>query len=136
VQEYRRWLGWLIVLATNAIPLVLLAALLCAGYFLSVGAVIFFFMGLLLAWQVYTTLIRFVGDFLWKEKMLLDGKTCTRRFLGIMTCVMEGLEGELFLTTLKVIMFDHYEMYPWFSSSGRAGCQCCHSLMDPTMLGF
>jgi hypothetical protein len=127
-QEYSKWLGWLIVLSTNAIPLVLLAALLCADYFLGVGTIIFFLTGLLLAWQVYTVLIRFLGNFLWMEKMFLDGKMCTRKFLGIMTCVMEGPEGELFLTVHKTVMSEHYEMSSWFASSVRAGCQCCRLL--------
>jgi hypothetical protein len=136
VYEHKKWLGWLIVLSTNTIPFVLLAALLCAGYFLSVGTIIFFFMGLSLAWQVRTVLLRFVGNFLWEDKMFLDGKMCTRKFLGIMTCVMEGPEGELFLTMLKVVLFDHYERSSWFAIAARMNCQCCCSLMDPIMSGL
>jgi hypothetical protein len=135
-HEYSKWLGWLIVLSTNTIPFVLLAALLCAGYFLSVGTIIFFFMGLLLAWQVRTVFVRFAGNFLWEDKLLLDGKMCTRKFLGIMTCVMEGSEGGLFLTMLKVVLFDHYEMNSWFELAAVTHCQCCRLLMDPTLLSL
>lgn len=73
-REVNKWLGWLVVWLTNAIPLVLLAALLCAGYFLSIGTVLFFLMGFALATQVHAILVRFEESFLWEDRMFLDGK--------------------------------------------------------------
>jgi hypothetical protein len=135
-REYNKWLGWLIVLSTDAIPLAFVAALPIAGYFFGVGAVVFFLMGFVLAEQLFTIGIRFGASHLWKEKMFLDGKVCTIDSLGAMMCVLEGPDNQLFLTLQGVLMFNHYVKRPWFASAARMPCPCCRSLIDPILIGL
>jgi hypothetical protein len=135
-REYNKWLGWLVVWVTNAIPPVLLATLLSAGYFLGVGIVIFFFMGLALTEQLRTAILCFGEPHLWKDQMFLDGKMCTRKFLGVMMCVLEGPEGELILTFHDLVLFNHYTRLPWYLRAGEISCRCCSLLIDPELLAL
>jgi hypothetical protein len=109
-REFSKWLGWLIVLSTDAIPFVLLIAFLCIIFFFGIGAFVFFLMGSALAGQLHTICDRFGAPYLWDDKMFLDGKMCTLKFLGIMMCVLESPEGELFLVLHDVVMFSHYTL--------------------------
>lgn len=40
-KDYKKWLGWLIILLTDAIPATVLIGSICASFFLGIGSVIF-----------------------------------------------------------------------------------------------
>jgi hypothetical protein len=133
-REFSTWLGWLVVWITNTIPLVILTALLCAGYFLGIGTVIFFLMGVVLAEQLRILIFRLLMPELWEGRMFLDGKTCTLKFFSAMMSILEGPEGELLLAFHDVLFFNHYTRYPWFLRAVDISCRCCSSLIDPMLL--
>jgi hypothetical protein len=70
---------------------------------------------------------------IWEEEVFLDGKMCTVKSLGIMMCVLEGPEGELFLSNIELLMFDHETRRSWFESMADMPCRCCTSLMKPIL---
>jgi hypothetical protein len=125
---YSKWLGWIVILVTDAIPVAVLALLICAGYFLGIGSIASFAMGLILALQVDSLHFFFrKAHCYWQEEMCLDGKMCKSKSLGLMTCVLEGPEGELFLTLTKVAEYEHYERRHWFDLATWKVCACCTS---------
>jgi hypothetical protein len=133
-KDYKKWIGWLRVLSTDAIPVALLISLLCVGYFFGVSSVVFFVMGSILALQLDSLSYRFqdIGC-PWKDEMFLDGKMCKSKSLGVMTCVLEGPSGELFLTPIIVVMYDEYTRQDWFKLSNWGGCTCCSSTSSNTL---
>jgi hypothetical protein len=136
VREFNKWLGWLVVLATDAIPLVLLATLLCAGYFLGTGTVIFFLLGVALAEQLRMLIFRLLMPELWEDRMFLDGRMCALKLFGAMMSILEGPEGELVLAFHDAVLFNHYTRRPWFLRAAEISCRCCSLLMDPALLGL
>jgi hypothetical protein len=100
--------------------------LVIAGWFLGVSALLFFSLGLILAFQLQSLSFRFGEDRIyWDSEMFLDEKKCTTKPRGLMTCILEGPDGELFLTLPKVVEFDHYGMHFWITTAVRISCECC-----------
>jgi hypothetical protein len=124
--------GWLIVISTDAIPVIVLLGLACAGYFLGIESVVYFVMGHILALQLYMLNFRFRRIRLWDDEMFLDGKMCASKSLGVMMCVLEGPDGELFLTLTEAVLYDHLERLFWFKTAGWTGCACCSVMIDYT----
>jgi hypothetical protein len=133
--ECWRWVGWIIALVTDTIPIALFAAFFSAGYYLGIGTILGFLMGFTLGSQVHTVVTRYAPSILgiWEEEMFLNGKMCTIKSLGMMTCVLEGPDGELFFTHLEVVIFNHYTKRSWFTSMARMPCRCCTSSMKPIL---
>jgi hypothetical protein len=134
-KTYRKWLGWLIVLSTDAIPFALLAVLLFAGIFLGIGTVIFLIAGFVTAAQAITFILIRPPAFVQKDQMFLDGKLCIRKFFGVQMCILEGPEGELFLIHYMVLQFHHFFKSRWYHFASLPQCRCCQSLVDPVLLG-
>jgi hypothetical protein len=132
-KDYSKWVGWLVFLSTDVVPIAVLILLLGASYFFGVGSVIFFVMGLILVLQISTLCFRFQDiPFPWKNEMFLDGTICKSNSRGAMTCILEGPEGELFMTLIRVVLYDHYERQDWFKYSNWGGCVCCSSTPSNT----
>jgi hypothetical protein len=130
-EQYRKWVGWLIFLSTDAIPVAVLVGLLGACYFHGIGTIVFFVMGLILAFQLHTLYFRSrKACYYWKDEMFLDEKKCNTKPLGLMTCILEGPDGELFLTFPKVAWFDHYRKHVWIARAAIYICDCCSSVPD------
>jgi hypothetical protein len=122
------FLGWFIVILTDAIPVAILVSLVSAGYYLGIGTLVFFSMGLVLAFQLQTLNFRFrEASYYWEAEMLLGETVRNTKSLGIMTCVLEGSEGELFLGLSKSVEYDHYVRYYWLIAPGGTACACCPS---------
>jgi hypothetical protein len=131
IKMYRKWLGWSVVLLTDAIPFVLLAALLIAGFFFGIGTIMFFMAGALTAEQVITLILRFSSSRIEEETLLLDGKLCTRKFLGMQMCVLEGPNGELLLIHYTILLFNLWSKSRWHYFESYPQCGCCQSLVKP-----
>jgi hypothetical protein len=126
--NFNMLLGWLVVVLTDAIPVALLVGLVSAGYYFGFGALVFFSMGLILAFQLQTLNFRFrEASYYWEVEMLLGETVRATKSLGIMTCVLEGSDGELFLGLSKSVEYDHYVRYYWLLSPGGGICKCCPS---------
>jgi hypothetical protein len=128
-STYSKWLGWIIVVLTDAIPIAVLAGLFCAGYFFGIGSVVFFVMGLILPVKLYALLFRVQdvkSDF--KKGVLLKEKPCTLKSLGLMMCTLEGPEGELFLAPIEVVAYEDAVWRTWSRAADRVSCACCTSI--------
>jgi hypothetical protein len=114
---------------TDAIPIAVLAGFFCAGYFLGIGSVVFFVMGLILPLKLYALLFRIqdVKSDL-KKGVLLKEKPCTLKSLGLMMCTLEGPEGELFLAPIEVVAYEDAVRRTWSRVTDRARCACCASI--------
>jgi hypothetical protein len=131
---YSKWLGWLIVVLTDAIPIAVLAGLLCSGYFLGIGSVVFFVMGLILSLKLYAFLFRIKDANSGSKKgALLNEKLCTLKSLGVMMYTFEGPDGELFLIPIEVAKYENIVWQIWFTMVDRVSCACCTSIssLDP-----
>jgi hypothetical protein len=42
-----------------------------------------------------------------------------------MACVLEGPDGELFLTLSKVVEYEHFIRDPCVERAARLACKCC-----------
>jgi hypothetical protein len=128
-DTYSKWLGWIIVVLTDAIPIAVLAGLFCTGYFLGIGSIVFFVMGLILSLKLYVLLFR-IQDIRadWKKGVFLKEKLCTLKSLGIMMCTLEGPEGELFLTPIELAEYYNFVPHAWLSVTDRVSCACCTSI--------
>jgi hypothetical protein len=131
-----KWLGWPIVLVTDTIPLILLAAMFSAGYFLGIGTLIFYLMGLALALNLITIPGRLQNFYLWEDAMFFEGKIYPKRYVGILTCILEGSDGELVLTMIDVAMFHHFAKREWYLTVVETACSCCFSMADPMVAGY
>jgi hypothetical protein len=130
-EVYKRWLGWLIVVSTDAIPVGVIAALCGASYFFGISSIIFFMMGVILGLQLETILCRFLKVHNWPDDIFLNGMLCTQKSLGAMMCILEGPEGELLLTLTKVVHYENFTRRYWFDELRRRSCPCCEPILPP-----
>jgi hypothetical protein len=131
-----KWLGWPIVLITDTIPLLFLAAVLSAGYFLGISTLVFYLLGLTLAMNLLTVSSRLQNFYVWEDAMFLEGKTYFKRYAGMVTCILEGSDGELVLTMIDVAMFNHFIKREWYRTVMKRTCSCCISMADPMIAGY
>jgi hypothetical protein len=128
-----KWLGWLVVLITDLVPLVLLVAVISTGYFLGISALIFYLMGSVLGLNMITIAGGLAGLHRWEEEAFWEGKIYPKRYVGIVTCILEGSDGELVLTMLEAAFFNHSVKRKWFRKLAMT-CTCCLSMMEPVRL--
>jgi hypothetical protein len=123
------YLGWLVVILTDAIPIVVPIGLVIAGWFLGVSALLFFSLGLILAFQLQSLSFRFGEDRIyWDSEMFLDEKKCTTKPRGLMTCILEGPDGELFLSLSKAVEYEHFVRDYFITWAAKRKCKCCSSV--------
>jgi hypothetical protein len=53
----------------------------------------------------------------------------------MVTCILEGSDGELVLTMIDVALFSHLTKRKWFESAALT-CASCLSMMEPVRLGY
>jgi hypothetical protein len=133
--ELGKWLGWPLVLITDTIPLILLAAVFNAGYFLGMSVFVFYLMGSALAMNLLTVSRYPIKMDPWEDEMFFEGKMYPKRHVGIVTCILEGSDGELVLSMIEVALFSHDSKRKWFESAAWT-CECCLSMLEPVRLGY
>jgi hypothetical protein len=125
-RKYSRWLGWLIAFSSDAVLIVPIVALLGVGHFLASIPPSFFLMGVTLSIQLEMVIFRLYYMCDWKDEMFLGGVMCTSKSIGLMACVMEGPDNELFLTLTQLVLHDHCTRQKWLQSVTRI-FHCCDS---------